>query len=49
MVNDYRFHNYKLTITAPDGKVTTQEFPYIVDTTSNQGTKFHLIRLASTP
>ena len=40
MVNDYRFHNYKLTITAPDGKVTTQEFPYIVDTTSNQGTKF---------
>jgi len=40
MANDYRFHNYKLTITAPDGKVTEQNFATVVDTTSNQGTTF---------
>ena len=40
MANDYRFHNYKLTITAPDGKVTEQDFPTVMDTTSNQGTTF---------
>jgi hypothetical protein len=34
--NDYRFHNYKLTITAPDGTVTTQTFADIMDSTSNQ-------------
>ena len=34
--NDYRFHNYQLTITAPDGTVTTQNFANIMDTTSNQ-------------
>ncbi|HII85235.1 TPA: PQQ-binding-like beta-propeller repeat protein [Candidatus Bathyarchaeota archaeon] len=38
--NDYRFHNYKLTITAPDGTVTTQTFETIWDTTSNQGYRF---------
>ena len=38
--NDYRFHNYKLVITAPDGKVTEQNFATISDTTSNQGTSF---------
>ncbi len=38
--NDYRFHNYKLIITAPDGKVTEQNFPTVIDTTSNQGTTF---------
>jgi hypothetical protein len=38
--NDYRFHNYKLTITAPDGTVTTQTFDTIMDTTSNQATTF---------
>ncbi len=38
--NSYRFHNYKLTITAPDGTVTTQTFAVISDTTSNQYTKF---------
>ncbi len=35
-LNDYRFHNYKLTITAPDGTVTTQTFANIMDSTSNQ-------------
>ena len=34
--NDYRFHNYELTITAPDGTVTTQNFANITDPTSNQ-------------
>ncbi len=37
MENDYRFHNYKLTITAPDGTAFTKTFDYIADTTSNQG------------
>ena len=40
VLNDYRFHNYKLTITAPSGAVTEQNFPTIMDTTSNQGTSF---------
>ena len=40
MTNNYRFHNYKLTITAPDGEVTTQTFETIQDTTSNQGYSF---------
>jgi len=34
--NDYRFHNYKLTITAPDGTTTSQTFANIMDPTSNQ-------------
>ena len=38
ILNDYRFHNYKLIITAPDGKVTEQNFPTVMDTTSNQAT-----------
>jgi hypothetical protein len=38
ILNDYRFHNYKLVITSPTGKVTEQNFPYIADTTSNQAT-----------
>jgi outer membrane protein assembly factor BamB len=40
MVNDYRFHNYVLTITAPDGKVTTKTWETVWDTTSNQGYRF---------
>lgn len=36
LANSYRFHNYNLTITAPDGKVTTQIFAIILDTTSSQ-------------
>ena len=38
--NNYRFKNYNLTITAPDGHVTTQIFETIQDTTSNQFTTF---------
>jgi hypothetical protein len=38
--NDLRFHNYKLTITAPSGAVETQNFPTVIDTTSNQHTSF---------
>jgi hypothetical protein len=38
--NDYRFHNYELTITAPDGTKTTRTFPVISDPTSNQETSF---------
>jgi len=34
--NDYRFHNYKLTITKPDGTTSTQTFDYISDSTSSQ-------------
>ena len=34
--NNYRFHNYKLTITAPDGTNSTQTFETISDTTSSQ-------------
>jgi hypothetical protein len=40
VANDYRFHNFKLTITSPSGKVSTQTFATIMDTTSNQGTTF---------
>jgi hypothetical protein len=34
--NNYRFHNYNLTITKPDGTVSTQIFATISDTTSSQ-------------
>jgi len=38
--NNYRFHNYQLTITDPNGTKTTQTFDIIWDTTSSQFTKF---------
>jgi len=38
--DDLRFHNYKLTITAPNGEVTTQTFETIVDTTAAQLAQF---------
>jgi hypothetical protein len=38
--NDYRFHNYKLTITAPDGTVTTQSYATVQDSTSAQDYSF---------
>lgn len=38
--NFYRFHDYKLTITAPDGTNSTQTFAVITDTTSSQFTRF---------
>ena len=34
--NGYRFHNYNLTITKPDGTMSTQIFPVISDSTSSQ-------------
>jgi hypothetical protein len=38
--NDVRRHDYKLTITAPDGTTKTMEWPVISDTTSVQSTLF---------
>ncbi len=38
--NNYRFHNYNLIITAPDGANTTQNFPIISDSTSSQAYSF---------
>jgi outer membrane protein assembly factor BamB len=38
--NNYRFHNYKLTITDPNGVNTTQTFDTIMDTTSSQSYSF---------
>jgi len=38
--NDYRFHNYKLVISAPDGKETTITYETVWDTTSNQFASF---------
>ncbi len=38
--NNYRFHNFKLTITSPTGIVSTQDFAVVTDTTSNQFTTF---------
>jgi len=37
IANDYRFHNYKLTITKPNGDVETKTWDTIWDTTSSQG------------
>ena len=34
--NNYRFHNYNLTIVAPNGNTTTQIFETVQDTTSSQ-------------
>jgi hypothetical protein len=34
--NDYRFHNYNLTITKPDGSTETKIFDIVKDTTSSQ-------------
>ena len=35
LTNDYRFHNYKLTITQPNGNTETINFDYISDPTSS--------------
>jgi hypothetical protein len=40
VANDYRFHNYELTITAPDGTKTTTTFATVSDPTSDQDTYF---------
>ncbi len=39
--NDIRFHNYQLTVTAPDGTTTTKTFETVGDSTSNQGYIFN--------
>lgn len=36
VTNNYRFHNYELTITAPDGSDETKTYADIADTTSSQ-------------
>ncbi len=38
--NNYRFHNYKLTITDPDGANTTQSFSTVTDPTAAQTYRF---------
>jgi outer membrane protein assembly factor BamB len=38
--NDIRRHDYQLTITAPDGKVTTKSWARVADTTGVQSTSF---------
>lgn len=40
LTNDWRFHNYKLTITAPDGTVETKIWDVVWDTTSSQSYSF---------
>jgi hypothetical protein len=37
LVNDYRFHNYQLTITKPDNTTETKTWDTTWDTTSSQG------------
>ena len=38
--NNYRFHDYNLIITAPDGTNTTQTFAVVSDSTSSQAYSF---------
>jgi hypothetical protein len=38
--NDIRFHDYKLTITDPDGKTETMTWPVVQDPTSSQYTSY---------
>ena len=40
LINNYRFQNYVITITAPDGTITKQTFDTVADPTSNQGYMF---------
>ncbi len=36
LTNDWRFHNYNLTIIKPDGSTEEHDFPVVTDTTSSQ-------------
>lgn len=47
MTNDYRFHNFKLTITAPDGSIQTITRDIVWDTTSSQYTTFTPTQIGS--
>jgi outer membrane protein assembly factor BamB len=40
MTNNIRFQNYKLTVTAPNGDVTTKTWDVVQDTTSSQSYSF---------
>ena len=40
IANTYRWHNYKLTITAPDGTTEVKTWDTVWDTTSSQGYSF---------
>jgi hypothetical protein len=40
LINDYRFHNYKLTITDPDNETEVHEWDIAHDSTSSQGYNF---------
>ena len=40
LANDYRFHNYELTITSPSGATTTTTFSIVQDPTSDQDYTF---------
>ncbi len=40
LANNYRFHNYALTITSPNGTASTTTFPVISDPTSSQYISF---------
>jgi len=40
LVNNYRFHNYNLTIIKPDNSIETKVFDIISDTTSAQGHQY---------
>ncbi len=40
LVNDYRYRNYQLTITAPDGTTQSKTFDYIGDPTNSQYFRF---------
>lgn len=40
LTNDWRFHNYQLTITSPNGTTQSQTFAYISDPTSSQYIRF---------
>jgi outer membrane protein assembly factor BamB len=40
ITNNYRFHNFALTIIAPDGTVSTQNWPVVQDTTGAQSYSF---------
>jgi hypothetical protein len=40
LTNDWRFHNYRLTITKPDGSTEVKTWDIIWDTTSSQGYSF---------
>ena len=40
ITNDYRFHNYELTITEPNGATTSMSWPTVSDPTSNQLTHY---------